>query len=723
MTIRATPSRPRNLRAKLRATCLALLLASGAYAPAAHAQMAASLVADNVALDPDGRLTARGNVEAFHAGTRLQASAITYNRATDRLTIEGPILVTLPDGTIFTARAADLDPQLQNGILQSARVVLDQQLQMAANQISRVDGRYSQLSRVAVTSCAVCGTEAPLWDIRAARVTHDEDAQQLYFEDAVFRVRGMPIFWLPAMRLPDPTLDRASGVLIPDIRMSDRLGLGLAVPYFITLGPTRDLRLTPYLSPHTRTLEMAFRQALPRGHIDIGGAVSRDSLQQGDTRAYATVSGATKLSYGFDVAFDFITVSDRSYLLDYDISDRERLASTLILQRVEADSLFKVDLTAWTSLREGESSDSLPPLISGAIFEQRHPAGDGQFTWGGELLAFARTHDGSGEMARDVARLSAEARWRQQWITDHGLVFAARAGLEGQWRGIGDDPAVPETQETLIPTLGATLSWPLARSFRNGGVQIFEPVAALSWSQLLGDTPVAEDSGLSEFDEGNLFALTRSAGGDRFEEGLHLALGARWSHVSANGDTLGLTFGRLLREGANAAGYTPSSGLADRASDWLVAGELTFANGLSMQGRSLIRDEAFTGGQAFGKTEARLGWDSETVALSAAYVWLPADLAEDRLTDQSEWTLSGAWQINETWGVNGSGRYDISADRPARAGLGVSWSNECVTVDVSLARRYTQTETADTSTSLGLSVTLNGFSAGRSAARSADCNG
>lgn len=718
MTIRAATS-PRRLSAFARALATCALIA----ASPASAQMAASLVADSVTLSPEGVLTARGNVEAFHAGTRLQAGAITYTRDGDRLQITGPILVTLPDGTIFTADAADLDPRLENGILQSARVVLDQQLQLAANQISRIDGRYSQLSRVAVTSCAVCGTEDPLWDIRAARVTHDEDAQQLYFENAVFRVRGVPIFWVPAMRLPDPSLERASGLLIPDIRVSDQLGLGLAVPYFFVLGDDRDLRLTPYISPHTRTLEMAFRQALPGGYVNLGGAMSRDSLLQGETRAYATVAGEVALDYGLDASFNFITVSDRAYLLDYDISDRERLASTLRLERIEADSLFVADLTAWTSLRDDETTDSLPPLIGGARFESRRPLGDGGLTYSLGLLAFERTHDGDGPAARDLTRATAQIDWHQQWITAQGLVVNGRAGLEGQWRNISDDPALPPSQQTLLPQASVTLSYPLARAFRDGGAQILEPIATLSWGERLGDLPLAEDSGLSELDEGNLFAPTRITGSDRSENGVQLAFGTRWTHVEANGDTLGLTLGRVLREGRNSAGHSTSSGLASAQSDWLLGGELTFANGLSMQGRTLVRDTAFSGGAAFGKTEARLGWDSANIDLAAAYVWLPADAAEDRMNDQSEWTLAADWTINETWAVNASGRYDISAARPARAGLGVSWSNECVTVDVSLARRYTQTETADSATSLGLSVTLNGFSAGRSTVRSAACDG
>jgi len=60
--------------------------------------------------------------------------------------------------------------------------------------------------------------------------------------------------------------------LIPELRNSDLLGLGIKLPYFITLGDHRDLTLTPYLSSETSTLEAQYRQAFLNGDLNIAGA-------------------------------------------------------------------------------------------------------------------------------------------------------------------------------------------------------------------------------------------------------------------------------------------------------------------------------------------------------------------------------------------------------------------------------------------------------------------
>ena len=78
---------------RLAALCLTLLLVLAGTGPA-PAQEAATLVADRVLISGDTALVAEGNVEVLWQGTRLRARRISYDRAADRLTIEGPITLT-----------------------------------------------------------------------------------------------------------------------------------------------------------------------------------------------------------------------------------------------------------------------------------------------------------------------------------------------------------------------------------------------------------------------------------------------------------------------------------------------------------------------------------------------------------------------------------------------------------------------------------------------------
>lgn len=675
---------------------------------AASAQGVATLIADSVVVEDGTRLIASGNTEVFYDGTRLSAAAISYDRSTDTLDIVGPIFIAGADGTILTADRATLDPRLENGLLRGARLVLDRQLQLAASDAARIDGRYSQLRQAVVSSCNVCAGQAPLWDIRAERVVHDEVERQLYFENATFRVRGMPILWLPYARLPDPTLDRATGFLIPRIRTSDILSTGVKLPYFITLGDHRDLTLTPYLSPRTRTIEAIYRQAFLRGDLRIEGAVSRDDLRDGQ-RSYAFAEGRFDIGGGTTLSFDIQSASDKAYLLEYGYADIDRLQSGVTIENITPDRLMRGRISYFETLRDDEVNRALPPVVADLRYARETTLAGGWLSYGGSVDAAIRTSPASGDAGRDVTRAGGFADWERTYALPAGLRGTLQAGLRADAYQVNNDADFDDTSGRIVPHLGASLRWPLIKS-TGRATHLLTPTLALAWSDAYGTTPPNEDSTRAELDQANLFAISRFPGDDRVETGARAALGLTYSRTGRGGSFAALTFGRVVRDDS-LADFTASSGLDGRASDWLVAGQITSPIGIHLDGRVLL-----DASQATTRGAGRIGWRTDTVDLTAAYIWQAADLAENRPTAVSEWTFETALTLSEAFSLTADARYDVAADRPARAGLALEWRNECVTVSASVRRRFTSSDTVAPSTDYGLSASLSGFSTGRSRA-------
>lgn len=684
---------------------------------AAAAQQAATLIADEVAISGNSRLVATGNIEVFYDGTRLSAAQITYDRPSDRLIITGPIFIETADGTILTATRADLDPQLENGILIGARLVLNQQLQLAATQISRVDGRYAQLYKTAVTSCAVCGGKAPLWEIRAREIIHDQDTGLLYFTGAQFRVRGVPILYLPRLRLPDPSVDRATGFLRPRLRSTNLLNTGLKLPYFITLDPTRDLLLTPYASSETTTLEARYRQAFLRGQIEVNAAVSEDTLLPDDSRGYIFATGTWDLPDGYTLAFDAEAVSDDAYLLDYGYSDKDRLDSAITLTRVTPDTALDASFTYYQTLRADEINRTLPPIVADISYDRRLDFAGGTLTLGLSGDAIVRYGTAVGDEGRDVTRLGASIDWTRTWIAPVGLVTTGFAGLHSDWYQVNDAVAFDQNILRTVPELAVTFRYPLSKQTANAA-HLIEPVVALAWSDTTGGTPPNEDSTRPEFDTGNLLSLSRFPGDDAVETGARGAVGLSYTRIGTGGSVTSATMGRIFRDTAN-PDFTVTSGQLDLRSDWLLAGQVLLPQGLRFEARSLLAD-SFDPVLA----QALVDWQTDDISLAAAYIWQAADGEIGRSDTVSEWSLDGRVQVTPAWAVSFDTRYDINIDRPASAGLGVEWRNECVTIDLSVSRRYTSSSTVDPSTDYGLSISLAGFSAaastGRPAARCAN---
>ncbi len=687
----------------------ALPAASSAEKPAKPAT-AAVLVADRVQLQGRDRLIAEGAVEALHGTTRLKASRIIYDRRADTLDIEGPITLLDGDLVVILADAAQLDADMQNGLLRGARMVMDQQVQLAAYKMDRVGGRYTQLYKVAATSCRVCNSDAPpLWQIRAQRVIHDQQEKQLYFDNAQLRVMDMPIFWLPRLRLPDPTLDRATGFLIPSLKQNSQLGLGVKVPYFFRLGDHRDLTLTPYLSPHTKTLEWRYRQAFRTGTIEFNGAISDDNIGTKSTRGYVFGKGLFNLRDGYELTFDIEAVTDKAYLVDYDYSDKDRLDSEIAVTRARRDEYFRGALISYQTLRDGENNSTLPTIIGDVTYERRYfPQ-----ALGGELrLALnGHTHYRYSDLdiaGRDMSRIDGALEWRRNWTLNNGIRATTQLGLAVDSFWVKQDSTARAQTSEITPSAAVTLRWPWTKTTASGATHVIEPILMMGWTG--GENPNIpnDESTRVEFDEGNLLSLSRFPAPDRRERGLQGVLGLNWSRHSADSWNGSLTMGKVIRETAH-SDFSISSGLSDTESALLLAGQLKLQNGMSLTARTLL-DNGFD----VTKAEARAGWQNQRAAFGASYIWLGADPAEDRASTISEWSLDGSYRFSRHWTGLANWRYDVASSETAEAGLGLQYQNECVEMTLSLSRRFTSSTIVEPSTDFGFTVALKGFSASTS---------
>ena len=696
--------------------CFLLLITSASLAHAQDAAQTGSeaprpavLVADDLFIEANRELVARGNVEVFQGTVRLEASEIRYNRVTGALDIVGPIRIQDGDDIIILADTADLDASLRNGLLLSSRMVIDQQLQLAAASVQRVDERYDQLYKTAATSCDVCDDgRPPLWQIRARRIIHDKEERQLYFDQAQFLIRGVPVAVIPRMRLPDPTVERATGFLIPSWRSTSELGLGIKVPYFIALRPDRDITITPYVSPKTNTLELRYRQAFVNGEIELNGAFTRDDLRPGENRGYAFGEGEFDLRNDFKLEFDFEATSDDAYLKEYDYSNKDRLDSAITLSRARRDEFISAGLINFKSLRDNERNSTLPTIVADTFYERRFfPA-----KLGGEFRVNATGHSHirySNEdiEGRDVARFSAGAEWLNAWTVTGGLRAETRIGVIADYFDIQEDSTFDDSESGFAPFTTLAMRYPMTKTEASGATQFLEPVAQVAWtggSRL--DVP-NEESTRVEFDTGNLLALSRFPAPDRRERDLVGAYGINWARFDPNGYDTALAVGQVFRDEED-EDFTRTSGLRGTTSDYLVAAQVTSVSGLEVTARSIF-DNDFD----FTNAEVRGQFRNDRGEISGTYLWLIDDPQEDRNRSVSEIALDGSYQIDGNWTASADWRYDLYEDRATNAGLGMTYNNECVSVSFSVKRRNTSSSTLDPSTSFGLSIGLRGFSASK----------
>jgi len=677
----------------------------------------ATLVADRLYIDGANLLIAEGNVEALYGTTRLQARRIVYNRTTGDLSVEGPLVLNDGREVVMLADAAELSDGMRRGLIQSARVVFDEQLQVAAATVERLDERFTEMTSVVASSCEICDSRpTPLWEIRASRIVHDEEELQVYFENAQFRLFGLPVAYLPRLRVPDPRLERATGFLSPRFTFNTGHGVGLRAPYFIVLSQDKDLTLTPFVaSKGTRALEFRYRQAFATGRLELGGLVGRDSIRPGNTRYLGYALGEFELGNGYRFSFNLIHPSDRGLLEDYDRSEA-RLTSDITVERIRRDERIRLQALQFRSLRLADVNARLPNQVGQAVLERRQDmpglGGVAGFRLEAHIHRRKQTFAGlpepvpgfgPGPRPRQMGRLSLDLDWRRDAVLPGGVLGAvgAQLGLD-HVRLSQTGGAFPTSVSRVTPNLMVELRWPLVRSGSSGVSHVIEPVAQVIWGRdQLGNLP-HEASRMPELDEGNLFTYDRFVGRDVREAGLRGNLGFSWTRHDPDGWSSTLTLGRIWRQ-RDLGQFSTATPLAGGRSNWLLSGSLDTMDGLSLSNRSL-----FTTDFKLQRTAFELDWTTERYSISTSYMRIPGNAFEDRTATASEWSLEGTRQINDYWTGRVAWRYDIAQSRAARALVGLNYENECLRMEMGIERQFASATTPAARTSFGLNVDILG---------------
>jgi LPS-assembly protein len=551
--------------------------------------------------------------------------------------------------------------------------------------------------------------------------------RQIYFQDAQLRIAGLPVFYVPRLRMPDPTLKRATGFLQPSIRSTSELGTGLAVPYFIALGDSRDLTVIPYVATKdAQTLGFRYRQAFDTGRIAVEGAVSSDQILPGETRGYLFASGYFVLPRDFNLSFGLQATSDNGYLLDYGISSQDVLTSFISADRVRRDEYILGRIIHLKSLRDQDDTDTVPStLFDAGVVKRFQPDVIGgiatlRYQLSGETRTSNSTDDSNADGISDgldSGRALVRLDWRRNWVFAGGIVGSAVARGQADVTFVQQDPTYPSTIDRLYGVGGAELRWPLVRTTRGGATQILEPVLQLVVAP--EDSPAVpnEDSQLVDFDTGNLFSLDRFPGTDAVELGSRATVGVNWTHLGTNGSTVGLAFGRIYRS-TDTGQFDPSTGLDGVKSNWLIGARVVTPAGLSLTQRILLDDDLES-----TEAESRFGWFGETLSVSSGYYWNIADPEAGQNEQISEWAVDGSWRLADNWTGRFGLRQDFIAGRASRANLGLEYRNECILVDVSLSRWFADSTSLTPTTEFGVAVDLLGFGGSADPGPSRRCRG
>ena len=584
----------------------------------------------------------------------------------------------------------------KEGFANYVRALLTNDVTITAQYARRYENGITVYERASYTACVDCVSAGgtPAWQIVAREAKHDMQEHTIYYKNARLELGGVPVFWTPYLAYPDPTVKRRTGFLLPSF-YSGHAGFGVTTPFFWDIAPNKDLTFRPMWTTQQGVLgDVEWRHRLDTGSYSArvyGIYELSDEDNQSVNRGWRT-AGRTKgdfeINDTWSWGWDATAVSDRDFLSDYDLDDRDMLASYVQATGLSDRNYTKAQLIGWQTLSNSDNPEQMPvalPFVTGDyVLEPEVVGGELSVRFNAYSLQRQELVDDPDlalELGTYQTHAMASAEWKRQMISDGGLVVTPFAQIRSDAEFSENVPGSDNNDEPDIyvtPSAGFDVRMPFIAN--HGSLQsVLTPVVQMiaAPSEIEDDNNGNEDAITLNFDTTNLFLSDRFTGYDRREGGVRANAGVNYTLLGENGSFLRASIGEsfhLAGENSFAAG----SGLEGTSSDLVGAVALQLNEHATLGYQARVEEDL----SRINVQEATLGLTFDQFSGSLSYADISAAANYGRPDDARQIWADGTYRIDEVWSLFGGFRYDLEESRLMEQSVGVAFECDCMRAEI-----------------------------------------
>lgn len=559
-------------------------------------------------------LTADGQVEGRYQDRTLRADRVVYNLQTGQVIATGNVVLVQADGSSQYADKLELSNELEAGTATDFVARTPEGGITAARFVARGKDGEIELYNAYYTACEVCEEKPrPSWRIKARQVTQDQDSRTVQYRDATFELFGIPVFYSPYLAHPDPSSERASGILTPFVGVSNATGINARLPYYWAVDDYTEATITPRIySKVNPLLELQAARQFYTGRIELDGSITYGSIFDRNGNAFDDASvfldpetapvgrklrghvNATGLfapsnfwTYGFELQY----TSDDNYLARYSLNEQRdsrglyqnefgrNTSQAFIIGQNETTRLTlssvafqdrrdRIILFGEDRLRFIRSDDGRLPVIAPRMEIEHYvtdPIFNGRLKASGNLTVLTR------ETGSDYTRATASLDYAKTWIAPGGFEVKPFANIRTDFYNIesenidtDDDEASTQTSNEFTRTLGQAgvdIRYPFIK-LGESATWVVEPRVQVT--QSFGDAKLdefvvsgasgmllTEDAGNADLTAALLWQSNKSSGYDFWQEGTRIDVGGNVSVDWGERSSASLFLGQSFSSGGN----------------------------------------------------------------------------------------------------------------------------------------------------------------------------
>lgn len=659
--------------------------------------------------DQTQTITATGNVNIIRNDTTIIADKVIYDQKDDIVTAVGNVIMVEKDGNVVFSDYVKLTDKMSQGSIDDVKVVMADESRVAAKRFRKLANDNKVMDKVVYSPCDVCQNKDPLWQVKARKVRHNAEDQNVIYNDAFLELKGIPILYTPYFSHPDPSVKRRSGFLFPNLTSTNYLGSSIKTNYFWAISDNEDLTFSPMLTSDRGILWGAnYNKYSERGELFASGSyiygprettpnyeeIKYDSDDK--NRGNLFLHGRYEINDYWVANADIKYVSDRFYPKDISLPEKDYtwLTSTVNMQGFDNRNYAAVEayyyklVTYYDLPRATEKPLVLPMFSYENIGESNKYGAYTQTNF--DFASVLRDKEGSSQ------RLSMINSWNLPYTSPFGEKYRLSASLKSDLYYVdnytnSDDKTFSGAVARIFPQIGLEWRLPFIRASETSR-QIVEPVivavAAPNGGNKADKIP-NEDSQDIELDDTNILSLDRYAGYDRNDSGSRISYGLNWS-------SYGDTFGRASAFIAQSYRFKKDEGFSKNLnqdsyfSDYVGRINASPNQYLDLNYRFSLDKNTLD----FTYSELSTTFGPEMLKAYVSYIYLQSspNSVIQGYNERKELYTSLKMKLTQDWSVSIYNRQDLAnMDRSLEHGGSIIYEDECLKFIFDI-RRYNYTD-------------------------------
>ncbi len=514
-----------------------------------------------------GNIIATGNVEISKNNSTIFADKVLYNKDSKNISGSGNILIkNLEVGKLLSPNFIIKD-DFSSGLFFNSRIFFTDGSYIFSKKISRISPKTTKLEKFEFSICPndeilddnkKAGNLIDFASISSSTAKINQEDNSIISWNSIIKIYNVPVIYIPYLNIPLPSKERRSGFLKPSYARNSNFGFGARLPYFIDLGKSQDLTITPlyFFSSNQFIINNQWRQYSDYGKYFLNVNLANNKLKKITHRSNFSrtnksfrwqVDGKGNFDFTNNIGLDFDinTSSDKDYLRDYNFE----FQTAYSVSKINLDYIYKRNYysikTARFQENEFAENQKLSPFILPSIdahIESNPMFFKEKFLLDTNLTMLKRSN------GLQYKRLSIVPEFKIP-LNLNGNLFEFATKIQRDEYLLNSDDIVNKYKTRLNDTkTEASINWsfPL-RSKSNSNNLTIEPMANFVFSnyQKPNNLVPMEDSVSSELTFSNLFVNDRISGYDRNESGKRISYGAKSSLFNKYGE-FNFTVGQAL---------------------------------------------------------------------------------------------------------------------------------------------------------------------------------